>query len=161
PSVGLHTNGYSLARKLLFEVAGYTVDTRVDELGMTVGEALLRPHVSYLKPLEGLLNSGMIKALAHITGGGLTDNIPRILPERCAVEINRGSWPVLPVFKLMQKMGNVSEPEMYRTFNMGVGMVIVTSPEDSQTIKSHLQQRDMMVYEIGRVTKGNREVSIE
>ena len=99
PSVGLHTNGYSLARKLFFEVAGYDVNTRVDELEMTVGDALLQPHVSYLKPLDGLLDSGMIKGLAHITGGGLTDNIPRILPDGTAVEIDKGSWPVLPVFQ--------------------------------------------------------------
>ncbi|HVQ39709.1 MAG TPA: phosphoribosylformylglycinamidine cyclo-ligase, partial [Pyrinomonadaceae bacterium] len=103
PSVGLHTNGYSLARKLFLDVAGYTVDTHLDELEMTVGQALLQPHQSYLKPLEGLLNSGMIKGLAHITGGGLTDNLPRILPEETAVEINEGSWPVLPVFTLMQR----------------------------------------------------------
>ena len=90
PSVGLHTNGYSLARKLFFEVAGYKVETHLDELGMTVGEALLHPHLSYLRPLEGLLDSGVIKGLAHITGGGLTDNIPRILPEGTAVEIRKG-----------------------------------------------------------------------
>src|SRR5688572_27686502 len=92
PSVGLHTNGYSLARKLFFDVAGYDADTYLDELGMTAGEALLQPHVSYLKPLDGLLDSGLIKGLAHITGGGLTDNIPRILPEGSAVEIDRDSW---------------------------------------------------------------------
>src|SRR6267378_8288579 len=109
PSVGLHTNGYSLARKLFLEVAGHKVNSHIDELGMTVGEVLLQPHISYLKPLEGLLNSGMIKGLAHITGGGLSDNIPRILPEGTAVEIAKGSWPVLPVFTLMQQIGNVSE----------------------------------------------------
>jgi len=160
PSVGLHTNGYSLARKLFFEVAGYKVETHLDELGMTAGEALLQPHVSYLRPLEGLLDSGLIKGLAHITGGGLTDNIPRILPEGTAVEIQKGSWPMLPVFNLMQEIGNVSDTEMYRTFNMGVGMVIVTSPTDAETVKSHLQQRGDSVYEIGRVVSGNREVAI-
>jgi phosphoribosylformylglycinamidine cyclo-ligase len=160
PSVGLHTNGYSLARKLFFEVAGYKVDTFLDGLGMTVGEALLQPHVSYLEPLEGLLNSGMIKGLAHITGGGLTDNIPRILPEGTAVEIDKGSWPVLPIFNLMQRIGNVSEPEMYRAFNMGVGMVVVTSRQDLDEVTLHLKQRGAPVYQIGRVTKGNREVSI-
>src|SRR4030095_14082108 len=99
PSVGLHTNGYSLARKLFFEVAGYKPDTQLPEVGMTAGEALLQPHVSYLRPLEGLLDSGVIKGLAHITGGGLIDNIPRILPEGTAVEIKKGSWPILPVFE--------------------------------------------------------------
>ena len=160
PSVGLHTNGYSLARKLFFEVAGYEVETRIDELGMTAGEALLQSHLSYLKPLEGLLDSGLIKGLAHITGGGSTDNIPRILPQGTAVEIRTGSWPILPIFNLMQKIGNVSQAEMYRTFNMGVGMVIVTSPADAETIKSHLQQRGDSFYEIGRVVSGNREVTI-
>ena len=160
PSVGLHTNGYSLARKLFFDVAGYTVDTHLDELGMTVGEALLRPHVSYLGALEGLLNSGMIKGLAHITGGGLTDNIPRILREGSAVGIDKGNWPVLPVFSLMQRIGNVSEPEMYRTFNMGVGIVIVCAPQDADSIKSHLEQRGDPVYQIGQVTIGDKEVSI-
>jgi len=160
PSVGLHTNGYSLARKLFFDIAGYDADTYLDELGTTVGEALLQAHVSYLKVLDGLLDSGLIKGLAHITGGGLTDNIPRILPEGSAVEIDKGSWPLLPVFKLMQEIGSVSETEMYRTFNMGVGMVVVTSAQDQAAVASHLQQPDASVYKIGSVNKGNREVSI-
>ena len=158
PSVGLHTNGYSLARKLFFEVAGYDVNTRVDELKMTVAEALLQPHVSYLKALDGLLDSGMVKGLAHITGGGLTDNIPRILPEGTAVEVHKGSWPVLPVFQLMQQIGNVTDGEMYRTFNMGAGMVIVVSQSDSGAVKSHFQDRGEQVYEIGRVIEGKRFV---
>jgi phosphoribosylformylglycinamidine cyclo-ligase len=160
PSVGLHTNGYSLARKLFFEVAGYKADTHLEELQMTVGEALLQPHVSYLKQLDGLLDSGIIKGLAHITGGGLTDNIPRILPEGSAVEIDKGSWPMLPVFKLMQQIGNVSAAEMYRTFNMGAGMVIVTSMQDQNAVESYLRQQGTAVYQIGRVIHGNREVSI-
>jgi phosphoribosylformylglycinamidine cyclo-ligase len=160
PSVGLHTNGYSLARKLFFEVAGHEVNTHLDELGMTVGAALLQPHLSYLKALDSLLDSGSIKGLAHITGGGLTDNIPRILPEGCAAEIDKGSWPGLPVFNLMQRLGNVSEAEMYRTFNMGVGMVIVTSVEDADPVESQLQQQGTAVFRIGRVIEGNREVSI-
>lgn len=158
PSVGLHTNGYSLARKLFFDVAGYTVDTHLDELGMTVGGALLQPHLSYLKSLDGLLNSGVIKGLAHITGGGLTDNIPRILPEGTAVEIDEGSWPVLPVFKLMQQLGNVFQAEMYRTFNMGVGIVIVCAPEQKQSITSHLSRLVTASFEIGRVVEGERDV---
>ncbi|MEP6718575.1 MAG: phosphoribosylformylglycinamidine cyclo-ligase [bacterium] len=160
PSVGLHTNGYSLARKLFFEMAGYEVNTRLDELGSTIGEALLQPHLSYLKPLDGLLDSGMIKGLAHITGGGLTDNIPRILPDRTAVKIKKGSWPVLPIFQLMQKIGSVAETEMYRTFNMGVGMVIVTSQWDAAVVKSDLQQLGEEAYEIGRVTQGEGQVKL-
>ncbi len=157
PSVGLHTNGYSLARKLFLEVAGYDVNTKLDSVEATVGEALLQPHLSYLRPLEGLLDSGTIKGLAHITGGGLTDNIPRILPAGAAVQIDKGSWPVLPIFTLLQQIGNVPESEMYRTFNMGVGMVIVCAAADVSAIKSELSEN---CYEIGRVKKGNREVSI-
>src|SRR6266496_4060049 len=148
PSVGLHTNGYSLARKLFFEVAGYRTDTYLDELCETVGAALLKPHLSYLRALEGLLDSGVIKGLAHITGGGLTENIPRILPEGTAVEIRRNSWPILPIFSLMQEIGNVPEAEMYRTFNMGVGMIIISAPSDRETIQSHLKLLGETCYEI-------------
>ena len=160
PSVGLHTNGYSLARKLLLEVAGYDVNTKLATVGLTVGEALLQPHLSYLRPLEDLLDSGMIKGLAHITGGGLSDNIPRILPQGTSVKIDKGSWPVLPIYRLMQEIGTVSEFEMYRTFNMGVGMVIICEATDARSVKSHLQARGDACFEIGRVIEGNREVTI-
>jgi len=160
PSAGLHTNGYSLARKLFFEVAGYKPDTHIPELGMTAGEALLLPHLSYLKPLDGLLDKGLIKGLAHITGGGLTDNIPRILPEGTAVKIRKDSWPTPPLFELMRRLGNVSESEMYRTFNAGVGMVIVCATNDVELIASHLRSQGETVYEIGNVVTGNREVLI-
>jgi phosphoribosylformylglycinamidine cyclo-ligase len=160
PSAGLHTNGYSLARKLFFEVAGYEPHTNLPELGISAGEALLLPHLSYLQPLDGLLDKGLIKGLAHITGGGLTDNIPRILPEGTAVKIQKDSWPIPPLFELMRKLGNVSESEMYRTFNMGIGMVIVCSSSDVETIASHLGSRDERFYTIGNVVTGNREVLI-
>lgn len=160
PSVGLHTNGYSLARKLFFEVAGYEPQTHLPELGMTAGEALLQPHVSYLRPLNELLDRGVIKGLAHITGGGLTDNIPRILPEGTAVQIERGSWPVLPIFELFRALGNVSDREMFRTFNMGVGMVIVCSASNAAIIKTHFEAFGDAYYEIGKVIAGNREVII-
>ena len=160
PSAGLHTNGYSLARKLFFDLADYEPSTPLAELGTTAGGALLEPHLSYLRPLEGLLDRGVIKGLAHITGGGLTDNIPRILPEGTAVKIEKGSWDVLPVFELLQQLGNVSEREMYRTFNMGVGMVIVCSPSDAATIQAHLRDLDEECYTIGKVVTGNREVII-
>ena len=158
PSAGLHTNGYSLARKLFFEVAKLTTDTRLDALGMTVGEALLQPHLSYLRPLEGLLDTGVIKALAHITGGGLLENIPRVLPEGTAVEITRGSWPVPAVFRVMQEIGNVAETEMHRTFNMGVGMVVICAPSDAVSVKTHLDNLGETCYTIGRVGEGRREV---
>jgi len=159
PSVGLHTNGYSLARKLLFEDAAYAPDTHLDELGETVSAALLKSHVSYLHTLDSLLDSGLIKGLAHITGGGLLENIPRILPEGTGVEIKRGSWPVLPVFKLVQQLGNIEDAEMFRTFNMGVGMIVVCDQSQASQIKSHLVSRGE-VYEIGRVVAGDRRVKI-
>jgi phosphoribosylformylglycinamidine cyclo-ligase len=158
PSVGLHTNGYSLARKLFFEVAGYSAGSHLDELGENIGASLLKPHVSYLRPLEGLLDRGLIKGLAHITGGGLTENIPRILPAGTAVEIRRGSWPVLPVFEVMQRIGNIAVSEMFRTFNMGVGMVIVCAESSAAEIKSHVEVLTGACYEIGRITTGNRVV---
>ena len=160
PAAGLHTNGYSLARKLFLSVAGYKVESHLPELGMTVGAALLQPHLSYLRPLQELLDTRKIKGLAHITGGGLTDNIPRILPEGTAVQIEKGSWPVLPIFTLMQQIGKVSETEMYRTFNMGVGMVIVCSQSDVVAIKAHFGEQRESCFEIGEVISGNRDVSI-
>ena len=160
PSAGLHTNGYSLARKLFFEVAGYEPDTEIPELGMTAGEALLLPHLSYLKPLDGLLDKNLIKGLAHITGGGLTDNIPRILPEGTAVKIARGSWSVPPLFKLLRRLGNVSDNEMNRTFNLGIGMVIVCGAKEAETVAQHLHEQGETVHTIGLVVSGNREVVI-
>jgi phosphoribosylformylglycinamidine cyclo-ligase len=158
PSAGLHTNGYSLARKLFFEVAGHTADTRLEALGETVGEALLRPHLSYLRPLEGLLDTGAVKALAHITGGGLVENVPRVLPEGTAAEVSLGSWPVPPLFRLMQEIGDVDTAEMHRTFNMGVGMVVICSGSDAAAVKTHLDNLGETCYTIGRVTGGAREV---
>jgi phosphoribosylformylglycinamidine cyclo-ligase len=160
PSAGLHTNGYSLARKLFFEVAGHSASTRLEALGETVGEALLRPHLSYLRPLEGLLDTGAIKALAHITGGGLLENIPRVLPAGTAVEIERGSWPVPPVFGLMREIGNVAEAEMHRTFNMGVGMAVICSAADAGAVRSHLAALGEPCHQIGRVTTGDRDVTL-
>lgn len=156
PSNGLQTNGYSLARKLFFEVGGYEVDTYIEELGTTVGEALLEKHTSFLKPLENLLDSGKIKGLAHITGGGFLENIPRILPENVSVEIFRGTWDELPIFGLMQKLGNVADSEMFRTFNMGIGMIVICNQEDKEFLKENLGK----CFEIGRIVEGNKEVLI-
>ena len=154
PSTGLQTNGYSLARKLFFDVGGYKVDSYVDELGMNVGQALLATHSSFLPQLGPLLDTGMIKGLAHITGGGFLENIPRILPDGVSVEINRGSWPEPPIFGVMQKLGNVSESEMFRTFNMGIGMVIVCSQFDAEPIAHKIGHG----YDIGRVIAGTKNV---
>jgi len=155
-SNGLQTNGYSLARKLFFEVGGYKADTYIEELGKTVSEALLEKHTSFLQPLSGLLDSGKIKGLAHITGGGFTENIPRILPENVSVEIKRGTWNELPIFGLMQTLGNVAEAEMFRTFNMGIGMIVVCAEEDKEFLRENLGTS----FEIGRVIDGNRNVFI-
>jgi phosphoribosylformylglycinamidine cyclo-ligase len=156
PSTGLQTNGYSLARKLFFEIGGYKVDDYVDELGTTVGEALLTTHASFLPQIGPLLDTGAIKGLVHITGGGFLENIPRILPEGVSVEINRGTWPELPIFGLMQRLGNVEEKEMFRTFNMGIGMVVVCADDDKESVLNQLP----MTYELGQVTEGNRAVQI-
>ena len=157
PSNGLQTNGYSLARKLFFEVGKFKPDTYLDELGETVGEALLKTHQSFLRPLEGLLDTGLIKGLAHITGGGFLENIPRILPEGVSVEIKRGTWPELPVFGVMQKLGNVDEKEMFRTFNMGIGMIVICSTTAVTKVTNVLQN----VFEIGKVIAGNKNVLID
>lgn len=160
PSKGLHTNGYSLARKLLFEVGDYSISTVLPELETTIGNILLEKHKSYLRPLKGLLDSGTIKGLAHITGGGLLENIPRILPENVAVDIKRGTWNELPIFGLLQELGNVSDAEMFRSFNMGIGMVIICAENDKEQIKSHLAEQDEICSEIGHVVKGKCEVHI-
>ncbi|MDH3492094.1 MAG: phosphoribosylformylglycinamidine cyclo-ligase [Acidobacteriota bacterium] len=156
PSTGLHTNGYSLARKLFFEIAEYPVDTRLIELeGAEVGEVLLRPHRSYLPVLDGLLDQDAIKGLAHITGGGLLENIPRILPGGMSVEIERGSWPELPVFGAMQKLGKVEDNEMFRTFNMGIGMTVICSRAGRRKIIDHIEGLGDKCYEIGMVVEGD------
>jgi len=156
PSTGLQTNGYSLARKLFFELGGYKADSYIEELGETVGNALLKTHASFLKPLENLLDSGKIKGLVHITGGGFLENIPRILPENVGVEITRGTWDELPIFGMMQKLGNVKDSEMFRTFNMGIGMIVICAEEDKDFLKQNLGT----TFEIGRVIEGNKEISI-
>ena len=156
PSNGLQTNGYSLARKLFFEIGSYKVDSYIAELGETVGEALLKTHQSFLKPIDKLLDTGKIKGLVHITGGGFLENIPRILPENVGVEIKRGTWNELPIFGLMQTLGNVEDSEMFRAFNMGVGMIVICAENDKESLKNHFGT----CFEIGRVVDGNKEVTI-
>jgi phosphoribosylformylglycinamidine cyclo-ligase len=161
PSLGLHTNGYSLARRLFFEVGKYSHDSFIDELGCSVAQELLKPHRNYLPALEGLLDSGMVKGMAHITGGGFLENIPRILPDNCVAVIERGSWPVLPVYNLMQKIGNIDESEMYRVFNMGIGMVVAVSPENVERVLSHFSSLNEACYRLGRVEAGERRVLLK
>ncbi|MFN2500389.1 MAG: phosphoribosylformylglycinamidine cyclo-ligase [Pyrinomonadaceae bacterium] len=156
PSAGLQTNGYSLARKLFFEVGGHRIDDLVDELGTTVGEALLATHASFLAQIGPLLDSGVMKGLVHITGGGFLENIPRILPEGVAVEINHGTWPEPPIFGMIRRLGNVDDQEMFRTFNMGVGMIVICDAESRQLVSDKLGA----CFGIGRTIEGDRNVRI-
>lgn len=130
-SSGLHTNGYSLARRIVFEHLGLSVESHVAELGTTVGEVLLATHRTYLPVVSRLIDAGGVRGLAHITGGGLTDNLPRIFPKGAGARIRRGAWPVLPVFAFLGRAGDVPEADMFRTFNMGLGMIVVCRREDA------------------------------
>ncbi|MDP7565355.1 MAG: phosphoribosylformylglycinamidine cyclo-ligase [Candidatus Marinimicrobia bacterium] len=160
PSNGLHTNGYSFARKLFFEIGGYDVNDTIPELEKSVGLTLLEPHINYTNHVFTALDSGIdVKGIAHITGGGLVENIPRILPDGCGVDIKKGSWPILPVFDVMQSLGNVDEDEMYRAFNMGVGMVFIVSPNNVGSAINALKDLTE-VYEIGSVFHGNKKVTL-
>ena len=130
PSSGLHTNGYSLARSIVFEHLGLSVDAHVAELGRSVGEALLEPHRSYLPVMRPLLGGSMVKGMAHITGGGITENLPRVLPQGTGALVKLGSWDVPAIFRFLQEAGRVPQQDMLRTFNMGVGLIIATAPAD-------------------------------
>ena len=155
PSSGLHTNGFSLARKVFFDIAKHSVDTYLESLGATVGEALLEPHINYTNHVLSALDTGeIIKGIAHITGGGLTENVPRILPAGCAVKIKKGSWPSLPVFETIIELGNIDTKEMYRTFNMGIGMVFIVDQKSSNIISRALSKMTP-VHKIGEVVEGN------
>jgi phosphoribosylformylglycinamidine cyclo-ligase len=155
PSAGLHTNGYSLARKVLFDAMGHSVNSRVEELEATLGEALLAPHLCYLPALEPLLERGRIRALAHITGGGFEGNIPRVLPDGLGARLRRGSWPVPPLFRLIQSGGRVSDLEMFRTFNMGIGMAVIVAPADLHDVEHSLERRGFPSFLMGSVVRGS------
>jgi phosphoribosylformylglycinamidine cyclo-ligase len=153
-SAGLHTNGYSLARKVLLDHMGLRLEAQVPELGMTLGAALLAPHRGYLAALEPLLERRKIRALAHVTGGGFPGNLPRVLPEGLGARLRRGSWEVPPLFHLIQSGGGVAEEEMYRTFNMGIGMVVVVGPDDLHDVEHSLERRGEPSFLIGYVASG-------
>jgi phosphoribosylformylglycinamidine cyclo-ligase len=159
PSNGLHTNGYSLARKLLFEIAAYSPEDYVNEIKNKVGNELLRTHKSYWPVLRKLIDANCVSALAHITGGGITENLPRVLPRGTAAVIELGSWPVLPVFDHLQKLGNVPQDEMLRTFNMGLGMLMVVPLEKFKKAQSVLERVGEKAYTVGRIVKGERRVT--
>ena len=159
PSNGLHTNGYSLARKLLFEVAHYSADTYVNEVKNKVGNELMRTHKSYWPALRKLIDGQCVSALAHITGGGITENLPRVLPRGTAAVIEMGTWPVLPIFEHLQQLGNVTQDEMLRTFNMGLGMLLVVPSAKFKKAQSVLERVGEKAYTIGRIVKGERKVT--
>jgi phosphoribosylformylglycinamidine cyclo-ligase len=159
PSAGLHTNGYSLARRVFFESAGWRPDTFVSELGTTIGEALLAPHRSYLGLVRPLIEREWVKGLAHITGGGITENLPRTLPEGCAAEIDLQAWPIPPIFQLLQQHGHIARDEMFRAFNMGVGLVIACASRDAERVLNTLASTgEPEAFRLGFVVAGERSV---
>jgi len=157
-SNGLHTNGYSLARKLLFEVAGYTPDTYVNELKGKVGNELMRTHKSYWPAIKRLVDAECVSAMAHITGGGITENLPRVLPRGTAAVIEIGSWPVPPIFEHLQTLGKVPQDEMLRTFNMGIGMLLVVPSKKFKKAQTVLERAGEKACTVGRIVKGDRKV---
>jgi phosphoribosylformylglycinamidine cyclo-ligase len=162
PSAGLHTNGYSLARRVFFDQMGRRPDDRLRELGgASIADALLAPHLSYLRAVGPLLARGLVHGMAHITGGGFYDNIPRVLPDGVDVVIKAGSWPVPAVFDVIEREGDVSFEEMHRVFNMGVGMVLFLSPADLGEAARTWSGMGQRWYAIGNVLPGQRRVTIE
>ncbi|KJS84805.1 MAG: phosphoribosylaminoimidazole synthetase [Peptococcaceae bacterium BICA1-8] len=158
PSSGLHSNGFSLVRKVFLERAGLSLDEHIEELEQKLGDALLEPTRIYVALMKKILELYKIKGLAHITGGGLTENIPRILPDNCQAKISQGSWPVLPVFKLLQKLGDIATEEMYRTFNMGIGMVVIMDSEEARKTVELCEQLGESIYQIGNISSGEKAV---
>jgi phosphoribosylformylglycinamidine cyclo-ligase len=157
PSTGLHTNGYSLARQLLFERAGYEADQHVEALGTTVAEALMAPHRSYLRLIQKL--APVARGFAHITGGGITENLPRIFPEGIGATVELGSWPVPPLFEHLQQLGSVAQDEMLRTFNMGVGLIAVIAEKKLHRVDKILSKLEEPFFILGRTTAGERVIT--
>lgn len=161
PSTGIHSNGYSLVRKVLLEKAGLDLAQEIPELGAKLGDVILTPTKIYVKTVLDLLQRAEIKGMAHITGGGLLENIPRILPEHCQVQIDSNSWPALPVFDLIQREGGIAKYEMYRTFNMGIGFVLITDASNGAKVQERCAQLDQPLYVIGKVVSGEKKVVID
>jgi phosphoribosylformylglycinamidine cyclo-ligase len=157
-SNGLHTNGYSLARKLLFEVAHYSTEDYVNQIKNKVGNELMRTHKSYWPALKKLLDAQCVSALAHITGGGITENLPRVLPRGVAAAIDLGSWPIPPLFDHLRELGNVPQDEMLRTFKMGLGMLLVVPLAKFKKAQTVLERVGEKAFTVGRIVKGERKV---
>jgi phosphoribosylformylglycinamidine cyclo-ligase len=159
PSSGLHTNGYSLARRILFELAGLKPDTFIPDLGTTIGDALLATHRSYLRVIEPLLPTGRVKGLAHITGGGITENLPRVLPDGCAADINLRAWTPPAIFQFLEREGRVPFDDMFRTFNMGVGLILACAEADANDVLATLASAgEPHAMRIGTIVAGDRQV---
>jgi phosphoribosylformylglycinamidine cyclo-ligase len=158
-SSGLHSNGYSLARKVLLDRARLRLDAKVAELGCTLGEEMLRPTLIYARAATGLFNRFRIKGLANITGGGVPENLPRVMPVGARTVIERGSWDVPPIFQMIQRLGKISTAEMDRTFNNGLGMVAIVARRDADRVITHLRRSGHRSYVIGEVRRGRREVA--
>lgn len=154
-SSGLHTNGYTLARRILFEVAGLGIDGEMPGCGCTVADELLRPHRAYVAALRPALERGEIHGLAHVTGGGIPDNVPRMLPGGHGARVDRSAWSVPPVFRVLQEIGNVPEADMYRTFNMGIGMVAAVAPGAAARLAQEWRDAGEQVHELGSVVQGS------
>ena len=154
PSAGLHTNGYSLARKLIFEVARLKLDAYVAEVGNKIGAELLKPHLCYAPALKTILARGWVSALAHITGGGIPGNLPRVLPNGLKAEIDLASWRVPPIFKYLAKLGKIDTDELLQSFNLGVGMILVVPPKFVKSVEADLKKRREKFYRIGRLERG-------
>jgi phosphoribosylformylglycinamidine cyclo-ligase len=150
-SSGLHSNGYSLARRVLFEEQGWTPETQVPDLSELLGEALLRPTTIYVKLVKALLGKSRLHGLAHITGGGITGNVPRILPEHCRAVIDRKSWELPSVFNVIQQAGNIDQEEMFKVFNMGVGLIVVAPSDEATKILETIQGQGMAGWVIGEI----------
>jgi len=159
PSAGLHTNGYSLARKVLLEQEALPLTTHLPELGRTLGDELLAPHRCYWPAGQPLLARGWLKGIVHITGGGITDNTPRILPKGTRAEVTLGTWPVLPIFDLIAQRGNVPEDDMLRTFNMGLGLLLIVAERDLAGVTASLKQRREKFWKVGRIVRGRPGVT--
>ena len=153
PSAGLHTNGYSLARKLIFEVAGLKPDTYVAEVSNKIGAELLKPHICYAPALKNIVARGWLSALAHITGGGIPGNLPRVLPSGLRAQIDLETWPVPPIFKYLAKLGKIDTDELLQSFNMGVGMILVVPPANVKAVEADLKKRREKFFLIGRIDR--------
>jgi len=155
PSSGLHTNGYSLARKLVFDVAKLKPDVYVAEVGNKIGAELLKPHLCYVPALKNIVARGWVSALAHITGGGIPGNLPRVLPTGVKAQIDLDSWPVPPIFKYLAKVGEIDTDELLQSFNMGVGMILVVPPASVKSVEADLKKRREKFFRIGRIERSD------